>query len=103
MAALQYLLFDRAEAGDGVTTLHALAATSADRHPAVLAEAQRVLDWAWQAFAHGHGPADEGGDWWHDLQAGPTADGWHELSLTLTASDAFLAAFDEAWGQGDER
>lgn len=102
MAALHYLLFERADAGDGITILHALAATSPERFAAVQAEAQRVLDWAWQAFAHSHGPADEGADWWHDLQAGSTADGWHELSLTLTASDAFVAAFDEAWGQGDE-
>lgn len=105
MAPLQVLLFDRAEAGDGVTTLHALAAVAPDHQTtlqaAVQAEAQRVLDWAWQHFAHSHGPLDEGADWDHDLHTGTTADGWWELSLTISASDAFVAAFDQAWGDGD--
>ena len=63
---MRYLSFDLSEGDDGVTTLEAMASTDAAQHPAVLAEAQQVLDWAWQAFAHSHGPVDEGGDWDHD-------------------------------------
>lgn len=98
--ALQYLTFDLSEGADGVTTLEAMAATDADHHAAVQAEAQQVLDWAWRHFPDSHGPADEGLDWDHDLQVTLEAGRWYTVTLTLTAAprfvDAFLAAFGSA-------
>ena len=70
MTLLHYLTFDVSDNDEGVVTIEALASTAAAQHAAVLAEAQQVLDWAWRAFPHTHGPADEGGEWDHDLQVG---------------------------------
>jgi hypothetical protein len=57
-----------------------------------------VLDWAWDAFPHTHGPADDGGEWDHDLQVGVESDGWHAVTLTLTGSAGFAAAFAARFG-----
>ena len=74
-------------------TIEALASTSAAQHAAVLAEAQQVLDWAWRAFPHTHGPADDGGEWDHDLQVGVEGGGWHAVTLTLTGTAEFARDF----------
>lgn len=58
-----------------------------------------MLDWAWQRFPRTHGPADEGGDWIHDLQVIVEEGAWHTDTLTVTGSqrsaEALLAVFDE--------
>lgn len=90
---MDFLSFDLSESGEGVTTLEALAATSAESHPAVMAEVQQVLDWAWREFPYRHGPVDDGMDWDHDLQVGVEPGGWHAVTLTLTGSPAFVEAF----------
>jgi hypothetical protein len=100
MTPLQYLSFDVSDNDEGVVTIEALASTSASQHAAVLAEANRVLDWAWQAFPHTHGPADEGGEWDHDLQVSVEGDGWHAVTLTLTGTPEFARAFGTAFGEG---
>ena len=94
---MNYLAFDHSEGDGGVTTLEALAATSADLHAAVLAEVQQVLDWAWLHFPHSHGPADAGMDWDDDLQIAIEPGGWHAVTLTLTGSPAFVEAFIAAF------
>lgn len=96
---MNYLSFELSEGSDGVATLEAMAATGAEEHGAVLAEAQQVLGWAWQHFAHTHGPADEGMDWDHDLQVQVEDGRWHTVALTLTGSPRFVAAFLEAFGE----
>ena len=93
MTPLRWLTFDLSDNDEGVVTIEALAATSLAQHASVLAEAQAVLDWAWRAFPHTHAPADEGGEWDHDLQAGVDADGWHAVTLTLTGTPEFARAF----------
>jgi hypothetical protein len=98
MTALHLLTVDVSDNDEGVVTIEALASTSAAQHAAALAEAQQVLDWAWRAFPHTHGPADEGGEWDHDLQAGAEADGWHAVTLTLTGTPEFARAFDLQFG-----
>ena len=99
---MRYLSFDLGESGEGVTTLEALAATPAAQHPAVMAEVQQVLDWAWREFPHSHGPVDDGMNWDHDLQVSVEPGGWHAVTLTLTGSptfvEEFLAAFPEPTG-----
>ncbi len=99
MTSLQYLTVDLSDNDEGVTTIEALAATSADRHAAVMAEVQQVLDWAWRAYPHTHGPADDGGEWDHDLQVGVEGDGWHAVALTITGSAEFAREFAAAFGE----
>ena len=93
MIELRILTLDVSDNDEGVVTIEALASTSAARHAAALAEAQQVLDWAWRAFPHTHGPADEGGEWDHDLQVGAEGGGWHAVTLTLTGTLEFAQAF----------
>jgi hypothetical protein len=92
------LTLDISDNDEGIVTIEALASTPAARHAEALAEAQAMLDWAWRAFAHTHGPADDGGEWDHDLQVHVEPGGWHAVTLTLTGTPefarAFLAAFD---------
>ena len=117
---MHYLNFDISESGDGVTTLEAMAATRAEQHPAVMAEAQQVLDWAMRHFPHTHGPVDDGHDWQHDLQvaveaeaeaeaeagagagagaeAGAEGGAWHSVTLTLSCSKSFVAEFLPVFG-----
>ena len=95
---MHYLTIDLSEGADGVTTLEAMASTPAEHHAAVLAEAQALLDWAWQHFGHGHGPVEDGMDWDHDLQLSVEAGQWHALSLTLTGSPRFIDAFLAEFG-----
>jgi hypothetical protein len=94
---VRYLSFDLSEDAEGVTTLEAMASTDNGQHPAVLAEAQQVLDWAWRHYPHTHGPVDDGMDWDHDLQVQVEDGRWHVVTLTLAGSprfvDEFLAAF----------
>jgi len=93
MTPLRYLTIDISDNDEGVVTIEALASTAAAQHAAALAEARALLDWAWQAFPDGHGPADEGGQWDDDLQVAVEPDGWHAIALTLTGTPAFAAAF----------
>jgi hypothetical protein len=72
---LNYLEFDFSEDADGVGTFDALAATAPTHNPAVLAEVASVLAWAHQAFEAQRAPLDEGGEWDYDLQ------GWREFSV----------------------
>lgn len=95
---MRYLSFEVSDAGDGRTTLEALAATSADEHAAVMAEVRAVLDWAWRNFGHSHGPGDAGMDWDDDLQVSVEPGGWHAVALTLAGSDAFTEAFTARFG-----
>jgi hypothetical protein len=95
---LNYLSFELSESSDGVATLEAMAATAAEQHAAVMAEAQQVLDWAWLHFAHTHGPADDGMDWDHDLQVSVEDGRWHAVTLTLTGSPRFVEAFLAVFG-----
>jgi hypothetical protein len=95
---MHYLTFDVSEGDDSVTTLEALASTTAEQHAAVMAEVQQVLDWAWQRFPHSHGPADDGNDWDHDLQVSVEGGQWHAVTLTLTGSPHFVEAFLARFG-----
>lgn len=92
-----YLSFDLGDSGEGVTTLEALASTPAAQHPAVMAEVQQVLAWAWAKFPHGHGAVDDGMHWDHDLQVSVEPGGWHAVTLTLTGSPTFVEEFLSAY------
>lgn len=98
---MRYLTFDFSDDDDGVTTIEAMASTPAAEHAEVVIEVQRILDWAWQHFAHTHGSADDGADWDHDLQVTIEAGRWHAVALTLTASPRFAKAFLDEFGEPD--
>ncbi len=102
MSALQLLTIDLSDNDEGVVTIEALASTSAAQHAAALAEAQQVLDWAWRSFPHTHGPADDGGQWDHDLQVVVEAGGWHAVTLTLTGTPAFAREFVAMFGHATD-
>ena len=96
MASLHYLTFDLSEDTDGVGTIEASASTDPAQADAVDAEVQQVLDWAWRRFPGDHGPLDEGHAWDHDLQVMQEQAGdrvWRTVTLTLSASPAFMDAF----------
>lgn len=103
-APLAYLHFELSESGAGVNTLEAMATTAAHRLEAaaavaaVMAEVAQVLDWAQQHFPNTQGPLDDGHDWQHELQTHSDDAGWHQVTLTLSASDAFVAEFRQAFG-----
>jgi hypothetical protein len=96
--AVRYLIFDLSDDADGVTTLDAMASTGEEQLPAVMAEATRVLDWAWERFPHTHGPAHDGMDWDHELQVCTEEGGWHTVTLTLAASPRFIDEFFATFG-----
>ena len=98
---VNYLIFDLSGDAHGVTTLEAMASTSAAQHAAVMAEVQLVLDWAWRSFPHTHGPLDEGMDWDHDLQVSVEEGRWHAVTLTLTGSQRFAEEFVGEFGAGE--
>ena len=102
MSGLGILTVDVSDNDEGVVTIEALASTPAAGHAAALAEAQQVLDWAWRAFPHTHGPADEGGEWDHDLQVAAESGGWHAVTLTLTGTPEFARAFEARFGGGSD-
>lgn len=98
---LQYLTCEVVDTTDGITVLEWLASTRSAQHASALAEAQRVLDWARQHFGRSHGPAEDGGDWDHDLQVQVEADGWHTVALTLTGREHVAQACLAEFGVGD--
>jgi hypothetical protein len=99
---MDFLTFDLAEVDDGVSSLEAMASTAMEQHPAVMAEVQRVLDWAWRRYPDSHGPLDDGTDWHHDLQVTIEDGGWHTVTLTLTGTARFVEDFVATFGYGAE-
>lgn len=95
---MNYLTCTLIEGADGVSTLEAMASTAADRHPAVLAEAQAVLAWARSRFPDTQGPVEDGHDWDDDLQVSVEDGAWSVVTLTLAVSPAFLEAFSQQFG-----
>lgn len=118
---LNYLDFDFSEDAQGHGSFDAMASAAPAQLPALQAEVLRVLHWAHRDFAGAHGPLDEGGDWDYELQGvqevattldlrydeqagrlqvepGATGAPRVTLSLTISGSPAFCAAFREEFG-----
>jgi hypothetical protein len=119
--SLRYLSFDHAEDADGVGTLEAMASTWPEQVPSVQAEAVQVLAWAHAAFPGRRGPLEDGFDWDYDLhglqeltapealhydeaagrltvRAGPPGKPRHTLTLSLSGTAEFCAAFMQQFG-----
>ncbi|MEO6018177.1 MAG: hypothetical protein ABIP46_13055 [Polaromonas sp.] len=122
---LRYLHFDYAEDTEGHGTLEAMASTWPEQAAAVQAEIVQVLDWAHTGFQGRCGPLHEGGDWDFDLQgqqeftgpetlhydpearqlsvvAGPPEKPRHMVTLCLSGSAEFCAAFMQQFGLDTE-
>jgi len=120
---LDYLDFDYSEDTEGVGVFDAMASTGAEQVAAVRAEVVKVLDWAHADFGAPRGPVGDGGDWDYDLQGmqessvaqsmlfdplehrlrvQPGAPGAvrHTVSLSISGTEAFCAAFREAFELG---
>jgi hypothetical protein len=98
--SLRFLEFDFSEDPDGGGSFDAMASVRPAQLVAVRAEIAEVLEWAETAFAGQRGPLDEGGEWDLDLQE--RVDGasppWHVLTLAVSGSTAFCAAFIQRFG-----
>ncbi len=113
---LNYLDFDYSEDTLGAGTFDAVASVRSEKVDAVRAEIAQVLDWAHSAFPALRAPLDEGGEWdfnlhglreWTALetmdydektrqfavQLGPSAPPRHTVTLSLSGSPQFCAAF----------
>ena len=60
---LDYLDFDYSEDAHGHGSFEAMASVPTARLPALQAEMERVLDWAFATFPDQRGPLEEGGEW----------------------------------------
>jgi hypothetical protein len=119
MDALAWLDFDYSEDADGHGSFDAMASAPERQQQALQAEVVRVLAWAHASFGAPQ-PLDEGGEWDLELQgvrevATPLEVNWTPggavlglqpgtpsaprltLSLTLTGTPAFCAAFRQAF------
>ena len=120
---LDYLDFDYSEDTEGVGVFDAMASTGAQQVPAVHAEIVRVLEWAHAGFGGPGAPVGDGGDWDYDLQgmqeihlpetiefdpaagrlrvqAGPAGAARHTVSLSISGTPEFCAAFRQAFDLG---
>ncbi|TFZ04324.1 hypothetical protein [Ramlibacter rhizophilus] len=118
---LAFLDFDYTEDEDGNGSFDALASAAPAQLSALQAEVLRVLAWAGREFAGAQGPLEAGGEWDFALQGvsevatpldvavddgtlrlDPGTPGAPRvtLSLTLSGTPAFCAAFREAFGLG---
>lgn len=118
---LNFLVFDYSEDADGHGSFDAMASALPAQAAALQAEVQQVLAWAHQQFPDAQGALEDGGEWDHELQgteevatplavAYDTATGrlqWQHgtagaprltLSITLSGTPAFCAAFRDAFG-----
>ena len=117
---LDYLDFDFSEDADGHGSFDAMASAAPAQLAALQAEVLRVLEWAHHDFAGQRGPLDDGGDWDYELQGvqeiatplevrydpaavrlqlepGATGAPRVTLSLTLSGTPQFCAAFRDAF------
>ncbi len=101
--SLQFLEFDHSEDAGGTGTFDAMASVRQAQLVALRAEIAGVLDWAETEFSGQRAPLDEGGEWDVDLQE--QTDGasppWHVLTISISGSAAFCAAFVRRFGLGD--
>jgi len=119
MSALAYLDFDFSGDAEGHGSFDAMAAAAPAQLPALQAEVLRVLDWAHRGFGP-PAPLEEGGEWDMELQGvrevattldvryapgsalelhpAGTGEPRTTLSLTLSGTPAFCAAFRQAFG-----
>jgi len=120
---LDYLDFDYSEDTEGVGVFDAMASTGAPQVAAVHAEIVQVLAWAHAGFGEPGAAVGDGGDWDYDLQGvqetsrpeaidfdpstgrlrvqpGPPGVARHTVSLSVSGTPEFCAAFRQAFDLG---
>ena len=90
---LNYLDFETSDDGDGTTTFDAMAYATADRWPALQAEVEQVLQWCTDELGP-PGPLDRGHAWDVDVQL--QSDAGHVLAVRWDVSQRMLAAPEAA-------
>jgi hypothetical protein len=118
---LHYLEFDSSEDADGHGSFDAMASAGPSQRAALEAEVAALLAWAHRVFPGRRGPLDDGGEWDYELQGvqevattldvaydpstarlalepGSTGAPRVTLSLTLTGTPQFCAAFLREFG-----
>jgi hypothetical protein len=97
---LQFLVFEHSEDPQGGGSFDAMASVRQAQLAALRAEVAEVVGWAETAFAGQRAPLDEGGEWDMDLQEQVDAASplWHVLTLSISGSAPFCAAFIERFG-----
>ena len=97
---LQFLDFEYSEDALGGGTFDAMASVRQAQLAGVRAEIAVVPDWAETVFAGQRAPLDEGGEWDFDLQEQQdgTVPPWHALTLAVSGSPQFCAAFRRRFG-----
>lgn len=95
--ALQYLIFDASDDGEGQGSWEAMASVRAGDLPALRQELQAVLAMAERQSPGPRGPAEEGGCWDADVHEQHEGD-WTTLTLTLTGPWAWGEALLGALG-----
>jgi hypothetical protein len=122
--SLHYLHFDLSENTEGIVTFDAMASVPPRHLSALHAEITRLLDWAHTTFPDGPAPTDEGAPWDYDLHAtqersvpdalhydartrrlsstpGGVETLRHTVTLSISGTDTFGAAFRAAFGVGE--
>ncbi len=98
--SLHFLDFDYSEDTEGIGVFDAMATVRTQQLEALQAEVGTVLGWANDAFAGRRGPVEDAGEWDYDLQEtqedGP-GEPWHTVTLSISGTEAFCAAFREAF------
>jgi hypothetical protein len=120
--SLRYLDFDYSEDTEDIGVFEAMATTGPQQAAAVQAEIVQVLAWAHEAFPGRRGPVGDG-EWDYDLQAmqeltvpqtlefdettrrlevrtGPAGTPRHTVTLAISGTPAFCAAFRDRFGLG---
>ena len=94
---LHYLDFDYSEDDAGCGTWDAMASVRPAQLDALLSEVAQVLAWAHSEFSDQQGPLDDGGEWDYDQQGVQEA-GRYTLTLTISGTPAFGAAWRAQFG-----
>ncbi len=97
--ALNYLIFDASDDGEGTGTWEAMASVRAADLPKVLAEVEQMLTAAERESPGPRGPLDDGGTWDAEQQVHTDGD-WTTVTLTITGPWEWGEALLERFSAG---
>jgi hypothetical protein len=100
---MRHLTFDCTDSTDGILTLEAMASTRQTGHAAVMTEVEQVIAWARAEFGGRQGPVEDGHAWDYETLVQSEAGGWVTVTLTISASQEFVDAFQPVFGSDEER
>ncbi len=89
---LRYLDFDYSEDTEGHGSFDAMASTTPDKTPEVLAEIAQVMAWAEAMFPDARGALDDGATWDCDVQQTNEHPRFDTVTFSLSGTAAFCEA-----------